>query len=374
MQYYPVDGLDVEYDVLEKATEAYCSSLDEKDANSSDTLTISNGKQVRIPESKTAFLNLFGGDSKHKVLALEDKCDSNTVLALYLNKSWWSVEDVLKTSDSSRHGLVQVKSLGERIVLYVLNMICGRMSEVSPTSDTFFHAHGPEEYAKIFWEDGEAVGFYTVKRKGSLCDNCTCQCYQISVLDTIFVRKKHRRKGFGIRMLQDFCHTFAAEEELGISSPISPVMYQVCSKFLQCHPEMQNILWEVEAPGDWSQRNSIWLQIQLEHALPVCSLAHDKTEEKEDCQLDSTPERNKRQNEKNRLLIEEGYSMQDYNEAAEAKGRCVSRTFERPLSNAQNSFKDSAVDIQGSKMPNKRKYIVDMPAEGSTVKHSKPSL
>lgn len=38
----------------------------------------------------------------------------------------------------------------------------------------------------------------------------------------------------------------------------------VCQKFLQTYPEEQKRLWEVEAPGDWSQRVNIWLKIQME--------------------------------------------------------------------------------------------------------------
>lgn len=40
--------------------------------------------------------------------------------------------------------------------------------------------------------------------------------------------------------------------------------YPVCQKFLQTYPEEQKRLWEVEAPGDWSQRVNIWLKIQME--------------------------------------------------------------------------------------------------------------
>lgn len=67
-----------------------------------------------------------------------------------------------------------------------------------------------------------------------------------------------------MKMLHDFCQSFKAEDALGISCPISAAMYQVCQKFLQTYPEEQKRLWEVEAPGDWSQRVNIWLKIQME--------------------------------------------------------------------------------------------------------------
>ncbi|CAI5792700.1 Hypothetical predicted protein [Podarcis lilfordi] len=105
------------------------------------------------------------------------------------------------------------------------------------------------------------------KNTGSLCDGYSSQCYMLPVLDTMFVRKKFRRGGVGMKMLHDFCQTFAAEVALGLSCPVSAVMYQVCQSFLETHPEEQSRLWEVEAPGDWSQRVSIWLKIQMEQKL-----------------------------------------------------------------------------------------------------------
>uniref|UniRef100_A0ACB8E6B7 Uncharacterized protein n=1 Tax=Sphaerodactylus townsendi TaxID=933632 RepID=A0ACB8E6B7_9SAUR len=290
----------------------------------------------------------------------------HTVLAVYLHNSWWPVEDILKTADLSREGLIQVQTFEERIVLFVLNDIIFGRQERSLMSDVVFIPHPEEEQAKIFWKNREAVAFYTVKAKGSLCGGHSSQCYLLPVLDTVFVQKRFRRCGLGTRMLQDFCKTFATEEALGISSPISADMYQgselllasaetrpgatpgiccgqalshvrhlplpwlgleplqlstaatpgpeailgiylsrgdpdlevissavaaaiskgnaeegsspsghlecqafvVCQRFLDNHPEEQSRLWEVEAPGGWSQRTSVWLTIQLARNLP----------------------------------------------------------------------------------------------------------
>ncbi|XP_054070909.1 protein FAM169B-like isoform X4 [Rissa tridactyla] len=178
-------------------------------------------------------------------------------------------EKLLKKSSSTRDvflipGEEEVQTFGERIVLFVLNYIIFGMLEGSSANDAFFLPHSATECAKILWRDGEAVAFYSVKMKGSLCDGTTSQCYLLPVLDTIFVRRKYRRGGLGMKMLHDFCQSFMAEDALGISCPISAAMYQVCQKFLQSYPEEQKRLWEVEAPGDWSQRVNIWLKIQME--------------------------------------------------------------------------------------------------------------
>lgn len=37
----------------------------------------------------------------------------------------------------------------------------------------------------------------------------------------------------------------------------------VCRRFLQQHEEYRDRLYEVEAPGSWTQRRNIWLNIQL---------------------------------------------------------------------------------------------------------------
>ncbi|KAM6388299.1 protein FAM169B-like isoform 2-T2 [Pluvialis apricaria] len=178
-------------------------------------------------------------------------------------------EKLLKKSSSPPDvflisGEEEVQTFGERIVLFVLNYIIFGMLEGSSANDAFFLPHSATECAKILWRNGEAVAFYSVKMKGSLCDGTTSQCYLLPVLDTIFVRRKYRRGGLGMKMLHDFCQSFMAEDALGISCPISAAMYQVCQKFLQTYPEEQKRLWEVEAPGDWSQRVNIWLKIQME--------------------------------------------------------------------------------------------------------------
>lgn len=61
---------------------------------------------------------------------------------------------------------------------------------------------------------------------GSLCGEGVGVCYLLPVLDTVFVRRKHRRQGLGVAMLRDFCATFHEDEALGVSWPISPAMYQ----------------------------------------------------------------------------------------------------------------------------------------------------
>lgn len=59
----------------------------------------------------------------------------------------------------------QVRSVGERIVLYVLNRIIYRTMEMG-SNEVPFLCHEEDVFAKILWKNGEAVGFYSVKCKG----------------------------------------------------------------------------------------------------------------------------------------------------------------------------------------------------------------
>ncbi|XP_059714591.1 protein FAM169B-like [Haemorhous mexicanus] len=260
---YLVDTITGDPEVLQADAETYYEKLSKK-SSTPDVFSIPGRGEVKLEDSCVCFVPLYRNNPTCKLLLLTDPKDKETVLAVYLSQRWWPVEDVVKTADPARDGLILVQTFGERIVLFVLNCIIFGMLEGSSANDAFFLPHSATERAKILWRNGEAAAFYSVKMKGSLCGGTTSQCYLLPVLDTIFVQRKYRRGGLGMKMLHDFCQSFLAEDALGISCPISAAMYQVCQKFLQAHPEEQKRLWEVEAPGDWSQRLNIWLKIQME--------------------------------------------------------------------------------------------------------------
>ncbi|XP_053899138.1 protein FAM169B-like isoform X3 [Malaclemys terrapin pileata] len=225
---YPVDILAGNPEVIQEAAEAYYEKLLQQASSSPEFFSIPGGEKVKLEDSCVCFLPVYREDPKFKILVLIDPQAKERVLAIYLNQSWWPIEDIVKTADSSREGLIQVQTSGERIVLFVLNSIIFGMLERSSANDTFFVSHSAKESAKIFWRNGDAVAFYTVKMKGSLCDVNTSQCYLLPVLDTVFVRRKYRRCGLGMKILHDFCQSFVTEDALGISCPISADMYQEC--------------------------------------------------------------------------------------------------------------------------------------------------
>ncbi|KAM4040044.1 protein FAM169B-like isoform 1-T1 [Anomaloglossus baeobatrachus] len=248
--------------VLESSTQHYLH-IRRHHGPSAELFSCPDGDTIKVDGNCVLHAPLFRDEDSQKMLLLVNPKKRDSVLAVYMNDKWWGVDDVLQSCDPFQQGLKRVQTCGERIALFVLNcLVCGFVEGGDSENGVCFLPHSAGELAKIYWHRGEAVAFYTYKNKGSLCDRSS-ECYVLPVLDTIYVRQKWRRHGFGIAMLQDFCQTFVQEVALGVSSPISPEMYHVCGRFLADNHKEQDRLWEVDPPGDWSQRTNIWFQILL---------------------------------------------------------------------------------------------------------------
>ncbi|XP_054632205.1 protein FAM169B-like isoform X1 [Dunckerocampus dactyliophorus] len=318
---FPADLPPVDETELRSASEGYFLSLESR-SHEHECFQWSESTKVTISASNVTWLQLFEDNQAGcSLLALHPPDRPTQVVALYLHGRWWSVDDVTRTSCKSRAGLVpvitleffegrgshlnvltvlntrgkqrallqyvhiqdcrlsfssgavekvksgrlklrcflQVRSFTERLILFLLSQVVDGPSR----TEALFSPHPRTERAKLLWVDGRAVGFYTVKHKGSLCDGRSSRCYLLPVLDSVLVRKSWRRRGLGLKMLADFCSSFPGEEELGVSVPLSSSMVAVCRRFLQLHEDHRERLYEVEAPGGWTQRRNIWLNIQL---------------------------------------------------------------------------------------------------------------
>ncbi|KAF4024265.1 hypothetical protein G4228_016452 [Cervus hanglu yarkandensis] len=157
---------------------------------------------------------------------------------------------------------ITVRTLGERVVLYVLNRIIYRKQEMERNEIPFL-CHSSTDYAKILWKKGEAIGFYSVKPTGSTCASFLTQSYQLPVLDTMFVRKKYRGRDCGLHMLEDFVDSFT-EDALGLRYPLTSLMYIACNQYFEKYPGDHELLWEVEGVGHWYQRIPITRALQRE--------------------------------------------------------------------------------------------------------------
>ncbi|NWV64737.1 F169A protein, partial [Malurus elegans] len=272
---FPVDILNnYSHEELENSAEDYLFNLRWGNPNAPEFFSLQDRRKVPISLTSVGFVPLYGEEQTHKVLALFAPWDSLTAVALYLADQWWSIDDIVRTSVPARQGLHQVKSVGERVVLYVLNRIIYRTQEMDRNEIPFL-CHGSSHYAKIMWKKGEAIGFYSVKPKGSACRSFLHQKYKMTVLDTMFVRKKHRGRDSGLIMLEDFVDSFT-EEPLGLRYPLSSFMYTgklfnfssdllSCKQYLEKYPGDKNLLWQVEGGGDWFQRKSIMSIVQKEN-------------------------------------------------------------------------------------------------------------
>ncbi|XP_037634085.1 titin-like isoform X2 [Sebastes umbrosus] len=259
---FPVDLLaDVSQTELERLGHNYMNSLLYSDPDSPEHLTLSDSTQVTIDITSAGFVPLYGSSDKQKILALFSPSDPLTAVGLYLLDQWWAVDDILKTADPARDGAVEVETVGERIVLYILNRVIYRAKEMSSSEELPFLCHGEKDNAKILWSNGEAVGFYSVKPAGSSCNSYSTRSYLLPVMDSIFVRKCQRGKGFGVQMLEDFVLSFK-EDCLGLRWPLTKSMYKVCEKYLCQYPGDTDLLWEVESIGLSNQRTNIASKIQ----------------------------------------------------------------------------------------------------------------
>lgn len=259
---FPVDLLDnCTHEELENSAEDYLSNLRCGDPENPECFSILNFT-IPVSLSNVGFVPLYGGNQTQKILALFAPEDSLTAVALYLVGQWWAIDDLVKTSEPSREGLKQVSTLGERVVLYVLNRIIYRKQEMERNEIPFL-CHSSTDYAKILWKKGEAIGFYSVKPTGSLCASFLTQNYQLPVLDTMFIRKKYRGKDLGLHMLEDFVDSFT-EDALGLRYPLSSLMYTASKQYFEKYPGDHELLWEVEGVGHWHQRIPITRALQRE--------------------------------------------------------------------------------------------------------------
>ncbi|KAG8456488.1 hypothetical protein GDO86_002319 [Hymenochirus boettgeri] len=261
---FPVDILDnCSHNELDNLAEDYLADLRCSDPNNPEYFSVGNGTEIPISLSAVGFMPLFGGDQLHKLLALFSPEDTMTAVAFYLADQWWGIDDIVRTSNPSREGVQQVRTLGERVVLYVLNRIIYRKQEME-RNEVPFLCHSSKDHAKIFWSKGEAVGFFSVKRPGSKCPAYLNQSYLLPVVDTMFVRKRHHDKDFAVQMLEDFVDSFTEEEALGLRYPLSASMYTACKQYIEKYPGDHKLLWEVEGVGHWFQKTLISSMFQME--------------------------------------------------------------------------------------------------------------
>ncbi|XP_078701101.1 uncharacterized protein LOC144927522 isoform X2 [Branchiostoma floridae x Branchiostoma belcheri] len=262
---FPVDIL-TSPDIPEKGTGEAADFISSLSYNGKEADILQCSKcsgQVAATRATVSVQAIFNSGSDYSVPSLYcGKCHFPFV-GMHVAGEWWTVEELLTSRDSSRQGFQKVETLGERLVLFVLNRIVYRCCDMDSMKDSPFLTHSAKETAKLLWVDGKAVGFYTVKLKGTLCPTFLNKVYGLDLIDTIFIRKSHRNHGYGLQLLEDILDSHS-EGNVGFSYPMSDSMYAVCYKYLLSHVEDRDYLWECLAPGDEMQRANIWLHLHGE--------------------------------------------------------------------------------------------------------------
>ncbi|XP_012259109.1 protein FAM169B-like isoform X2 [Athalia rosae] len=156
----------------------------------------------------------------------------------------------------------EAKTEKERIVYYALSQIVYPERD-APNGDKFesmYDFADESDLVMLRWKSGIPIGFYTLKRKGSLI-SMTNEEYSMPTLDTAYIRSEYRRRGIGIEILENITQMFP-EEEIGLSRPISDAMWKVLEKFLTTNKAVRLKFWEIEDGGNEGNRKLIWFMLK----------------------------------------------------------------------------------------------------------------
>ncbi|XP_015608071.2 soluble lamin-associated protein of 75 kDa isoform X2 [Cephus cinctus] len=146
----------------------------------------------------------------------------------------------------------------ERIIYYILCQIIYPELD-TPRIDKFeslYDLADPCDKIILKWLGGKAIGFYTIKPKGTEI-RVTKEKYEMHTLDTAYIRSQYRNRGFGLELLSDLVRRFP-NEDIGFSRPISNVL----TRFLSERKECRLHFWEVEGVGDEGRRKLIWFLLK----------------------------------------------------------------------------------------------------------------
>ncbi|EFN83422.1 UPF0611 protein FAM169A [Harpegnathos saltator] len=146
-----------------------------------------------------------------------DCVDGDHFIGVTLNGQIIDVNDSYDAEDGWR----EVRTDRDKVLYYVLSQV------VYPDMD----APRPERFESLYalageldvmllrWQEGKAVGFYTVKFAGAEVPSMR-ERYRMPVVDTAYVRSEYRNRGFGTEILSDVIARFP-NEDIGFSKPIS---------------------------------------------------------------------------------------------------------------------------------------------------------
>ena len=124
------------------------------------------------------------------------------VVAIRYRNGWHSPQYFL--SGGVKDGLKAVRSEKEWIALYVMNF------EAKKEEPSFRSPYDKNALYKIFWNSGEAIGYYTYYKFNHY--------FKAPMLSQIYIVTKQRRQGYATLIWEDFTRMFS-EGEIVVESP-----------------------------------------------------------------------------------------------------------------------------------------------------------
>lgn len=173
----------------------------------------------------------------------------------------WKFPLEILTDDNKPDGWHKVETKLDRLRHFILSHVLYRQKEERKAEDNscLFDIPDPDDVVRLLWSHNQAIGFYTLKPKGSLVEE-RMSSYQMVMLDSAYVRKEHRGKGFGQSLLEDLALEYCGED-IGLSTPVSEPMYRAVERFLRKNPHLKYKLWELHGTGSEGNKKLLWLSI-----------------------------------------------------------------------------------------------------------------
>ena len=109
----------------------------------------------------------------------------------------------------------------------------------------------------LCWSKESLEGFCTVKCKGTPVPQSCMDTYPLDIVDSVFVRKDARGKGYGSQLVSFLSTTFISQ--LGFSNPLSTGMRRLLLKYLSNHSEDRDRFWLCDGVGDSGDKLNIWM-------------------------------------------------------------------------------------------------------------------
>ncbi|ELT96481.1 hypothetical protein CAPTEDRAFT_216011 [Capitella teleta] len=182
--------------------------------------------------------------------------------AIWYRNKWTSFDSFLQISNHPTTITLQVTSLKSRICLWILSQVLHNQFDLSENETHMQFLPPPSnEFARLLIQNGNVIGFYSVKQKGALYRGSTMDRYQMNMVDTIYIRKEHRNQGLGILLIEDALD-ISPGHDLGFSSPVSESLLYVLKKLLIQHPALRDKIWLCDFTGCEGYKRSAWYEIK----------------------------------------------------------------------------------------------------------------